>query len=107
MFQSKSESFQYTESIGLLTFSKIVSETVGDSNTQQSLLSSPWPPWAAQHREDHFYVMSCVAVTSVFALKSSLIETRLMIYTYGREPLQSGKLSTVDLLVLTSLDQLF
>ncbi len=26
------------------------SKTVGDSDTLQSLLYLPWPPWAAQHR---------------------------------------------------------
>ncbi len=32
---------------GLFTLAKFVSETVSDSDTQQSLLYLPWPPWVA------------------------------------------------------------
>ncbi len=37
------------------TLAKFVSKTVSDSNTRQSLLYLPWPPWAAQHI--HIHVM--------------------------------------------------
>ncbi len=30
----------------------------GDSNKQHSPLFLPWPPWAAQHRQDFFYFLS-------------------------------------------------
>ncbi len=45
---------------GSFTLAKFVSKTVGDSDMQQSLLYLPWPPWAAQHRQDNFY-LCCAA----------------------------------------------
>jgi len=40
-----SQRFHSTGPYGSFTLAKIVSETVGDSDTRYSLLYLPWTPW--------------------------------------------------------------